>query len=62
MASISEKPNTNTVIAASNYAPYHPEDRRGSLTEPCVGELVPGEAEEGGLGRHLGVWSTTFLM
>lgn len=38
------------------------DDRRGSVCEPKVGELHPGEAEEGGLGRHLGLWSTTFLM
>lgn len=37
-------------------------DHRGSLNEPAVGELRPGEAESGGLGRHLGLFSTTFLM
>ena len=37
-------------------------DRQGSVTEPQVGELKPGEAEAGGLGRHLGLFSTTFLM
>jgi hypothetical protein len=42
--------------------PPYEEDLRGSATEPVVGELVPGEAEAGGLGRHLGLWSTTFLM
>ena len=38
------------------------EFRRGSITEPKVGELRPGEAETGGLGRHLGLFSTTFLI
>lgn len=37
-------------------------DSRGSPAEPKVGELSPGEAEDGGLGRHLGVFSTTALM
>jgi hypothetical protein len=37
-------------------------DNRGSPFEPPVGELLPGEAEAGGLGRHLGLWSTTFLI
>jgi amino acid permease len=36
--------------------------RRGSVSEPRVGELRPGEAEAGGLGRHLGLFSTTFLI
>jgi amino acid transporter len=36
--------------------------RRGSTTQPKVGELRPGEAETGGLGRHLGLFSTTFLI
>lgn len=44
------------------YVPKHEDDRRGSVTEPKVGELEPGEAEAGGLGRHLGLFSTTFLM
>ncbi|KAF2212927.1 hypothetical protein CERZMDRAFT_40529 [Cercospora zeae-maydis SCOH1-5] len=30
--------------------------------QPQVGELKPGEAEAGGLGRHLGLFSTTFLI
>lgn len=38
------------------------QDLRGSETEPKVGELFPGEAEAGGLGRHLGLWSTVALM
>jgi hypothetical protein len=38
------------------------QDLRGSATEPKVGELLPGEAEAGGLGRHLGLWSTVALM
>lgn len=37
-------------------------ESRGSSNEPVVGELLPGEAEAGGLGRHLGLTSTTFLM
>lgn len=32
------------------------------LQQPKVGELPPGEAEAGGMGRHLGLFSTTFLM
>lgn len=37
-------------------------DGQGGASEPKVGELRPGEAEAGGLGRHLGLFSTTFLM
>lgn len=37
-------------------------DGRRDASEPKVGELRPGEAEAGGLGRHLGLFSTTFLM
>ena len=48
--------------AAPSYDQAYEEDRRGSVTEPQVGELAPGEAEAGGLGRHLGVWSTMFLI
>lgn len=29
---------------------------------PQVGELRPDEVAAGGLGRHLGIFSTTFLM
>ncbi|TVY75961.1 High-affinity methionine permease [Lachnellula suecica] len=40
----------------------HDVDHRSSAFEPAVGELRPGEAEAGGLGRHLGLFSTTFLI
>jgi len=48
--------NTTTARSPSD------QDLRGSDTEPKVGELFPGEAEAGGLGRHLGLWSTVALM
>ncbi|PPJ51774.1 hypothetical protein CBER1_09665 [Cercospora berteroae] len=32
------------------------------LQQPRVGELPPEEAEAGGMGRHLGLFSTTFLI
>lgn len=38
------------------------QDGKGSPVAPQVGELKLGEAEAGGLGRHLGVFSTTLLM
>lgn len=47
--------------AAAAQSPFE-QDLRGSATEPKVGELLPGEAESGGLGRHLGLWSTVALM
>lgn len=65
MASIKdlkEWPNADPWIVEQEYFPTNGIDRRGSITEPRVGELVPGEAQEGGLGRHLGLWSTTFLI
>lgn len=37
-------------------------DEPNYLQQPKVGELPPGEAEAGGMGRHLGLFSTTFLM
>lgn len=46
----------------SESATSNDEIKKGSATEPQVGELRPGEAEAGGLGRHLGLFSTTFLM
>lgn len=55
MASAKEWPNADT-WTVSEYVPIDGVDRRGSITEPRVGELVPGEAQEGGLGRHLGLW------
>jgi hypothetical protein len=50
--------------SATQAVPISPseQDLRGSATEPKVGELLPGEAEAGGLGRHRGLWSTVALM
>lgn len=56
-----DKTHANTT-AEPDDVPAYEDDRRGSVTEPKVGELKPGEAEAGGLGRHLGLWSTIFLM
>lgn len=52
-----EQPATQAVSVSASE-----QDLRGSATEPKVGELLPGEAEAGGLGRHLGLWSTVALM
>lgn len=38
------------------------DDEKAETLAPEVGELSPLEAVTGGLGRHLGVWSTTCLM
>lgn len=57
---MAEKYHDEGEVAAVSSNEY--DDRRGSTTEPQVGELRPGEAEAGGLGRHLGLFSTTLLM
>jgi hypothetical protein len=61
MAYNSDKQYADTNTSPGSVPPYE-DDHRGSVSEPKVGELVPGEAEAGGLGRHLGLFSTTFLM
>ena len=62
MAFATDKAYAADTPAESDDGPYYEDHRRGSITEPQVGELAPGEAEAGGLGRHLGLWSTIFLM
>lgn len=59
MAELKDGVYANTTAAARSPSD---QDLRGSETEPKVGELFPGEAEAGGLGRHLGLWSTVALM
>ena len=62
MAYATDKAYSPDASTEHAYIPEYDDDRRGSVTEPRVGELQPGEAEAGGLGRHLGLWSTIFLM
>jgi hypothetical protein len=57
MADLKEKS-----YAAAGDVPVYEVDQPVSIDEPQVGELHPGEAEAGGLGRHLGLWSTVCLM
>lgn len=52
-ASISQAAERNDVVAEEIFA------KEGA---PQVGQLNPEEVAAGGLGRHLGVFSTTFLM
>ena len=62
MAYADDKKYLDDTVASPQTPLDSQHDHRGSVTEPQVGELAPGEAEAGGLGRHLGVWSTMFLM
>lgn len=64
MAEGKGKVHANATAAPQTDLAFSPSenDLRGSATEPKVGELLPGEAESGGLGRHLGLWSTVALM
>lgn len=61
MESLKNEPQANAIAHPDSLSTFE-HDPRGSSTEPKVGELLPGEAELGGLGRHLGLWSTVALM
>jgi hypothetical protein len=55
------KKSSAVVHQASDDSSHDDAHRRG-FPEPKVGELGGDEAVQGGLGRHLGLFSTTFLM
>lgn len=61
MESLKSEPQANATAQPDSISTFE-HDVRGSSSEPKVGELLPGEAELGGLGRHLGLWSTVALM
>ena len=61
MAAVEKLQETEVAPVASNNDDSDIDGQRDA-SEPKVGELRPGEAEAGGLGRHLGLFSTTFLM
>ncbi|KAG9833343.1 high affinity methionine permease, partial [Aureobasidium melanogenum] len=61
MESLKNEPQANATAQPDSISAFE-HDPRGSSNEPKVGELLPGEAELGGLGRHLGLWSTVALI
>lgn len=61
MELLKNEPQANATAHPDSVSTFE-HDLRGSSSEPKVGELSPGEAELGGLGRHLGLWSTVALM
>ncbi|CAD0095648.1 unnamed protein product [Aureobasidium mustum] len=61
MEPLKNEPQTNATAYPDSASTFE-HDLRGSVSEPKVGELLPGEAESGGLGRHLGMWSTVALI
>ncbi|KAG9675240.1 high affinity methionine permease, partial [Aureobasidium melanogenum] len=61
MESLKNGPQANATAQLDSISTFE-HDPRGSSNEPKVGELLPGEAELGGLGRHLGLWSTVALI
>ncbi|KAI4748053.1 amino acid transporter [Aureobasidium sp. EXF-12298] len=61
MELLKNEPQANATAHPDSVSTFE-HDLRGSSSEPKVGELLPGEAELGGLGRHLGLWSTVALI